>query len=296
MNRVKHQLGIESFCRRADRNISVVVLDTGVVLHPDLRNSSVKFLDLVKERKEPYDDNGHGTHVCGIIAGDGMASHGRISGIAPGVSLKVCKILDSQGEGELDRLLSACDWISQMADKEKMIVNISVAMQKKLLSIKQDLLLERLNLLWKQGVLIICSAGNNGPGSGTITGLSSSCSVIVGCNDGPFRKGDPNLCEHYSGEGEDTVLENCPDIVAPGSYILSCSHRYNGYSRKSGTSMATAIVSGLAAQYYCRFPEATNQDFKNVIKNTATDLGIPVRKQGAGMVNPKAFLTLYNRN
>lgn len=62
----------------------MAILDTGVFLHPDLENCVYGFRDFLKKKQQPYDDNGHGTHVAGMIAGSGTASAGRYQGVAPG--------------------------------------------------------------------------------------------------------------------------------------------------------------------------------------------------------------------
>ena len=66
------------------KGIGIAVLDTGVWAgHPDLSANIAGFVDFVNQRKEPYDDHGHGTHVSGILAGSGQASGGMYMGIAP---------------------------------------------------------------------------------------------------------------------------------------------------------------------------------------------------------------------
>ena len=65
------------------KGITVAVLDTGIFPHIDFDNRIVAFRDLVYGRETPYDDNGHGTHVCGILGGSGRASGGKYRGTAP---------------------------------------------------------------------------------------------------------------------------------------------------------------------------------------------------------------------
>ena len=68
-------------------------------------------VDFVHQKQEPYDDCGHGTHVAGCLAGDGYLSDGRLSGIAPASHLIVGKILDQNGSGNIDTMISAIQWI-----------------------------------------------------------------------------------------------------------------------------------------------------------------------------------------
>ena len=69
------------------KGVGVAVLDTGIYIHEDLKGKILGFKDFVHGKKLPYDDNGHGTHVSGIIAGSGFASHGRYRGMAPGAAI-----------------------------------------------------------------------------------------------------------------------------------------------------------------------------------------------------------------
>mgnify|MGYP000975529992 CR=1 FL=1 len=71
------------------KGIGVCVLDTGIYSHIDFTGRIRAFHDFIGHRIQPYDDNSHGTHVCGIIGGDGRASQGRIRGVAPGCDVLV---------------------------------------------------------------------------------------------------------------------------------------------------------------------------------------------------------------
>ena len=90
MKRVKQLVHAQNVYRMgySGKNIRVVILDTGVYLHPDLRKNVYGFLDFVSMKKECYDDNGHGTHVGGILC-----SNGRLQGIAPEAQMIALKVL-----------------------------------------------------------------------------------------------------------------------------------------------------------------------------------------------------------
>lgn len=87
------------------RGIGVAVLDTGCFPHEDYSGRIAAFFDMVRRRRLPYDDNGHGTHVCGIIGGNGSASGGRFCGVAPGCHLIPVKVLDKRGGGYVSDVL-----------------------------------------------------------------------------------------------------------------------------------------------------------------------------------------------
>ena len=117
--------------------------------------------------------------------------------------------------------------------------------------------------------------------------------VTVGCHDGAFYRDNPERCETYSGRGSRDGNPCKPDIVAPGTNIVSCNVNYNrkngrvrdAYIAKSGTSMATPVVSGAAALALQKYPHMDNETCKQKLQFTATDLGIPWNRQGWGMVN-----------
>ena len=99
------------------KHVGVCVLDTGIFPHIDFTGRILAFQDFIGHRIRPYDDNSHGTHVCGIIGGDGRASEGRIRGIAPGCSLIVLKVLDRTGNGRKEDVLQAFRWILEIINR-----------------------------------------------------------------------------------------------------------------------------------------------------------------------------------
>ena len=132
MWRVKEQIACTENIQRKykGKNISVAILDTGIFLHPDLSGRIVAFHDFVHQKQEPYDDCGHGTHVAGCLAGDGYLSDGRLSGIAPASHLIVGKILDQNGSGNIDTMISAIQWIlDHQKEYNIKILNISIGFE-----------------------------------------------------------------------------------------------------------------------------------------------------------------------
>ena len=166
------------------RGVSVAVLDTGITPHMDFDGRIAVFLDLISGRVRPYDDNGHGSHVAGLIGGSGKASGGRYQGMAPECSFIVLKILDHQGNGRKQDVLKAIAWVRKMRVRYNIrILNISVGTteQEKTL---HDLLIEAVDEAWDDGLVVVTAAGNLGPGSGTVTAPGSSRKVItVGSSD-----------------------------------------------------------------------------------------------------------------
>lgn len=266
MNRVKQQIHY----RCADtmqgnikgQNVTAAILDTGMAAHPDLNGRILAFYDCVNRRHGMYDDSGHGTHVGGILAGDGRLSKGEYGGMAPKARLVIVKVLDSKGEGSVEQILEGIQWIQDHHERYKIrVANVSVGAKKGLEGKKEKDLVEAVEALWDLGITVVVSAGNQGPEEGSIAVPGNSRKVItVGAQDEPGRK------EGCSGVGPTEYCIVKPELVAPGYHVSSCNSRYFKtkipYVRKSGTSMATPVVSGAAALFLSKYPEAQNVDVK----------------------------------
>ncbi|MBR1930958.1 MAG: S8 family peptidase [Lachnospiraceae bacterium] len=302
MQRVRGQIGVtEKVCGKiTGKGVVVAVLDTGLGRHPDMTGRLWAFRDFVNGRQFMYDDSGHGTHVCGIICGDGKLSGGKYAGIAPGAGLVVGKVLDGAGDGSTEDMLKGLEWIDKVDRQYGIrVLNISIGIGDLKDAKKEARMREQLEALWDKGITVICAAGNKGPGNGTISAIGASRKLItVGCHDGVFCKYNPRRCETYSGRGRALSDVRKPDIVAPGTDIISCNCFMtrqngmvrNGYISKSGTSMATPVIAGTAALFFEKYPQMTNEEFKQKLTFTALDLGEAWNKQGWGMVNVERLL------
>lgn len=300
MQRVRELVAAPSDLEKFAGRVAIAVLDTGVGRHPDLSGALLCFRDFVEHRSLAYDDNGHGTHVCGILCGSGVLSEGKYRGMAPGAELVVGKVLDGKGDGSTGAMLEGLDWVLDVREKYNIrILNISVGIGGLDDEGKERALRAKVDEVWDSGILVVCAAGNKGPGDGSISAVCAGRkAVTVGCYDGDYGCERPNRCETYSGRGERGSLVRKPDLVAPGTDIVSCSaqvYKVNGkfrnaYTIKSGTSMATPIVSGAAALVFGRNPEMTNEECRKRLLFTADDLGLPWNQQGFGMINVGRFL------
>lgn len=278
------------------RGITAAVLDTGLSPHPDFvyrRNRIKGFYDVVRGYRECYDDSGHGTHVAGILAGSGVVSHGRYVGVAPECSLVSVKALNRKGNGSIADVLSGLAWILENKEKYGIrILNISVGTTIDKEHSEESELVKGVNELWDAGVVVVVAAGNNGPLPQSIGSPGNSRKVItVGASDDDILvELEGNKIKNYSSRGPTKECIKKPDIVVPGSNIISCGYR-GGYTVKSGTSMATPVVSGAVALLLSCYPELTPGEVKMRLKTKAVDLGLPHEKQGWGLLDIRRLLS-----
>lgn len=245
------------------QGIGVAVLDTGIYPHHDLQGRIFLFRDYVQGKASPYDDNGHGTHICGIIGGNGSGTH---HGVAPGCRLYGFKVLDKRGNGKIEDTCNAVEEIIRINTEGKHpihIINISVGMTETVQPALQKRLLETVEKAWDKGIVVLAAAGNNGPGENTVTspGISKKIITVGSLDDGA---GDLNSSREsgYSGRGPTAACVVKPEILMPGTNILSCANRNTGYVRKSGTSMAVPVMTGIIALLLCKYPSMTPNEIK----------------------------------
>lgn len=268
------------------KDIGVCFLDTGIADHPDFKGRIQVFTDFIAGKKNPYDDNGHGTHVAGILCGDGSVSGGKYKGVAPDCRIIAVKVLDRFGNGNTEDVLRAFQWILQNYRKFRIrIVNISVGTVYKT-RYDHHILIQGVEELWDQGLVVVAAAGNQGPKPGSITAPGSSRKVItVGSSD--MLVGNTAV----SGRGPTFECVCKPDLVAPGNHITSCMPG-GGYGIKSGTSMSTPLVSGAIARMLEKDPLLTNVEIKMMLRDSADDMGLPGNQQGWGKFNFKRFMEM----
>ena len=161
MNRVKRLIHIDYAYKigLTGENVTVAVMDTGIARHPDFGNRIIGFKDFCNQRRELYDDNGHGTHVAGIIAGSGLVDS-RYCGIAPKTRLLVLKVLDKNGNGNTANVLSGMDWLIQNKERYQVrLLNISVGMLKNAGEKEKAQLLDAVDAAWDAGIMVVTAAG-----------------------------------------------------------------------------------------------------------------------------------------
>lgn len=266
-------------------NIIVGVIDTGIdYTHPALGGglgNGFKVIggyDYVNNDDDPMDDNGHGTHVAGIIAADTDS----IKGVAPRARLVAYKVLNSNGFGNEADLIAAIErsvdpnhdyWPEDHLD----VVNISLGNPK---GTPDDAVSVALDNASKKGVTFCVAAGNNGYFFSTISSPGCAASAItVGASD----KEDKVIDYSSKGPVKKTYAIK-PDVIAPGVKIVSTLPD-NSYGPASGTSMATPHVSGICALLKSIHSDWGPVELKSALVSTAKDLSEEVMIQGGGRID-----------
>ena len=268
----------------ASKAPAIAVMDTGAYPHGDLYGRIIAFKDVLGNKSALYDDNGHGTHICGIIGGGGQQCNGKYIGVSGKCPIVVVKVLDNEGNGKVENVLKGCRFIIRNKDKYNIkIVNISMGAEVVCGDPEMEELLKGVEELWEEGLVVMVAGGNNGPKKRSITAPGNSKKVItVGSCDDDIKGLINN--RNYSGRGPtcDCVIK--PDIVTVGSNITSLKNNYNGYMIRSGTSMATAVASG-AVGVFMQKHYLTPKEIKKFLIDSAMDIKKPLEIQGNGQLN-----------
>lgn len=267
-----------------EKEIGIAVFDTGIFSsHIDLRQKTVAFSDYVGRRKNPYDDNGHGTHVAGIITG-------KRYGIAPECRLVVLKVLDSKGMGKSKDMLQAFKYVIENRQRFNIrAANISIGTGSK--GKLSNMLVEGVEKMWDSGIVVVCAAGNGGPYRGSVTypGVSKKVITVGAFDDEEYMDNVGKLHHNYSGRGPTSECVIKPDFLSYGGNVMSTSHK-GGYCLKSGTSMATPKITAIVAKILEKHPEMKPIDVKMYLKEAAVKLNEPLNRQGFGLIDPKEVL------
>ncbi len=263
----------------------------------------------------PRDPNGHGTHVAGII-GNSAKENGHYLGIAPGVNLVSVRVLDDTGMGTYADVLRGLNWVVHHKDE----YNIRVLNMSMYAIPVAPYWVDPYNLAvmaaWKAGIVVIASAGNNGPQPLSVGVPGNTPYIItVGAftdNYTPNDFGDDYMPE-FSAAGPTLDAFVKPDVIAPGAHMSSLmrnttylaqhypDNRIRGtYFKMSGTSMSAAVVSGIAALMLHEQPGLTPDEVKYRLSMTARpqfseatgEMAYSIWQQGAGRVwAPEAVST-----
>jgi serine protease AprX len=321
------------------RGIGVAIIDSGITSwHDDLylekngrreRERVVHFRDFTRPAvstlwtvEQPHDEYGHGTHVAGVIAGNGHDSKGARTGIAPGAQLIGLKVLDAGGHGYISDVIAAIDYaIAVRAAYNIRIINLSVA-SAVIESYNRDPLTLAARRATDAGIVVVAAAGNAGRDDEGRTQLGAISSpgnapwvLTVGASShqGTDRRSD-DVIAAFSSRGPTWIdFAAKPDIVAPGvgteslsdphstlyaempDYLLSGTVKtaYKPYLSLTGTSMSAPVVSGTIALMLQVNPALTPNAVKAILQYTAqARSGERILAQGAGLLNARGAVRL----
>ena len=267
--------------------VIVAVIDSGSGPNPDLTQNLLPGRSIIRGRvtdgADDVDTIGHGTHVAGIIAAQNNNDIG-IAGVAPNAQILPIRVLDSRGDGSESDLALAIRYASDQGVK---VINLSLGGK-----IQTNGLQLALEYAASKGILVVAAAGNAGPQADITYPAGNDLTLAVTAIDQTMNS--PSFAQRG------TYI----DISAPGINICStirsnasvdtsrrCAGASEPYINMSGTSMAAAFVSGVAALVFSARPNFDAQQVREVIIATAKDLGVPGRDAtfGIGLIDTYAI-------
>lgn len=288
------------------KNICVGVIDSGIYPHPDLlypNNNIRKFLDLINNYKYPYDDNGHGTFISGLICSSGISSKGMYKGIAPQSSIYCIKAFNSTGRGYISDLLYSI--YKLICDREEFNIKV-ICLPFELLE-NNYYILSLFEVLFKvaadYGIVIVVPSGNNGNAQGSIMGIAqlSNCITVGGLDTqynvtpykysscGPVGKSEkPDLsaaCVNICSLNSDTSF--IPERSGIKLYPNKLDKLYDVYT---GTSCAAGFISGICALLFENNPDLTLTDICSLLKVSCNILNMSKHVQGSGIIDINKLL------
>lgn len=270
--------------------VGVAFIDTGLFRHSDFligQNRIKKFVDFVGEKTYAYDDNGHGTFVAGVCAGNGALSGGKYMGFAPKANIYSLKALDSKGEAFSNKILNAMQWVYENHKKYKIKV-VCMSFGSEPLGLN-DPIMNGAEELWKSGIIVVAAAGNSGPEFQSIKspGVSKRLITVGGMDDN--RLDDNNFSStffeiaDFSSRGP-SFKSFKPDLVAPAVDIISCKNG-GGYTKLSGTSVATPMIAGAMCLLCEKNPNITPDEAKRKLLSVCKPISYNRNLEGFGYPN-----------
>ena len=300
-------MGIQSMWNNGatGQGVDVAVIDSGVTPVQGLNgaNKVINGPDISFDSQNPsteyVDGYGHGTAMAGLIAGNDGTSGG-FEGAAPGARIVNVKVGSASGAVDVSQIIAAIDWVVQNQQSNGLnirVLNLSLGTDS-LQPYQIDPLAHAAELAWRSGIVVVAAAGNQGTSATQLADPADDPYLLaVGAED-PQGDTTPSdgVVASFSSSGNGT---RNPDLVAPGTYVASLnspnstlSQEYpaaviNGrYLRGSGTSQATALVSGGVADLLSEYPQLSPDQVKALLDATTTTIQTTSpRRVGNGLVN-----------
>ncbi len=292
VDRAKRVLKINGFYDKKffGKDVCVAIIDTGIAPHLDFllpKNRVVKFVDLINQKDEIYDDNGHGTFVAGVACGGGVCSGKKYSGFAPCANIVSIKALEKTGESGAYKVLEAMQWVYNNYKKYNIRV-VCMSFGSSPTDINDPLVLGA-EALWDVGIVVVAAAGNSGPERATIKSPGVSSKIItVGGMDDNRRQSEvidekSFMVAKFSSRGPAGNFYK-PDTVAPAVEINGCNFA-GGYTKMSGTSVATPMIAGACALMLCKNPKLMPNQVKSAILRSCKKIAGSSNDDGFGVAD-----------
>lgn len=243
--------------------IRVAILDTGIdENHEDLTVAGGT--TTVDDTHWGNDGNSHGTHVAGTVAA--LDNDLGVVGVSPAVDLYAVKVLDDGGSGSVASVVAGIEWAVEQGIP---VLNMSLGS-----SSDSQTLRDACDAAYAAGHLLVAAAGNSGnpPGIGDNVGYPAAYESVIAVAASTIN----DTRASYSSTGP------AVELIAPGSSILSTIPG-NEYGTKSGTSMASPHVAGVAALTWAANADLANGDVRQILRDTAEDIGLSSNHQGYGL-------------
>lgn len=288
------------------KGVGVGIIDSGVYPHRDLTlpsNRISSFTDLINELRYPYDDNGHGTCICGIIAGNGESSNGIYKGIAPFCDLHCYKAFDKHGKGFVSDVLFALNELIDMSEKYNIKV---ICLPFESFDFNYFIFNSFDKLLKKaisKHITPILPSGSNKNEDGSITGiaLSPNCITVSGVDTtSEIKSYTYSSCGAIKKDLKPNFCAACVDIVSLNCNTSYISEKNNSrvyapkldmsYKSFTGTSLSAAYVAGLCAILYEHNPTLKFIDVLSLLNVSSDTFDIPLNQQGNGKININKIL------
>lgn len=291
--------GANNINRGNFNSYTCAIIDTGIFPHIDFmvpRKRIIKFIDLINGKNMPYDDNGHGTFVSSLLGGNGLISGNKYIGIDNNSNIISIKALDKFGESGAFNILKAMQWI--LDNKEQYNIKLVCMSFGSIVLEKNDPLILAAEVLWNNGICVVCAGGNSGPEISTIKSPAASSKIIsVGALNDKRNNEDFNIenfsVAEFSSRGP--ILGNYkPDLIASGVNVTSaCNYDIEKkfYDKMSGTSISTPIVAGLCSLLISKNPNITPEKIKSILIKNSIPITGDRNSEGFGWVNLKNFFS-----
>jgi len=240
---------------------------------------------------QPYDNDGHGSHVAGIAAGSGAPGY-NYTGIAPGARLVGVRVI-GEADNKMDDAMRGIEWAMENKDKygiRVLSMSFGAAFSMPVSNDGTSAISRLCNQAVDMGLVVVVAAGNDGPRRKTIAPPADAEKVITVGNVEDSGSLNPTSSRGPVGTWPNSYIK--PDICAPGTDVHSVkANSHDGYVSMSGTSMSAPHVSGLVALMLQAKPELTPDEVKSILERTA-DPGrmypmqpVPNNDYGYGVVN-----------